>query len=415
MKKNFFSTIFLLTSFSIFLWTIYKSEIVLSGTNREYYKIYFVLSSFLIFFSYISFYLSRKVNRLIFVFILSFVVVLYLAELYLNIDSENKFEFYKNQKKEDPNITLMVHPQIYLRNTNIKVLPLSGVSNSKTMLCNENGYYSIYNSDRYGFNNPNSQWNKKKIQYFLLGDSFVHGACVNRPNDISSNLRRLSNESVLNVGMSSNGVLSQYATLKEYLPKNTKKILWLIFEGNEIQNLNKELENRTLFKYFSDYNFDQDLKNKQKLIDEIAKKTIENKIKVYKSEQTQFVKLYQVRNTILNKKNKKYTKKSYNFTALKKIIYQGNEFVKQNNSKLYIICLPAVERYFIDYDYKICSELQDISFEQGIPFLDIHKDLFSKNKEIKNFFPKYKKKSVHYNEKGYEKVAEKIYTFSLKN
>ena len=58
------------------------------------------------------------------------------------------------------------------------------LSNSETIHCNENGYYSIYQSDRYGFNNPDNEWDKKEIEYLLVGDSFTHGDCVNRPNDI---------------------------------------------------------------------------------------------------------------------------------------------------------------------------------------------------------------------------------------
>ena len=60
------------------------------------------------------------------------------------------------------------------------------ISDSKTINCNENGYYSIYKSDRFGFNNPDLEWDKKDIEYLLIGDSFVHGACVNRPYDIGS-------------------------------------------------------------------------------------------------------------------------------------------------------------------------------------------------------------------------------------
>ena len=49
--------------------------------------------------------------------------------------------------------------------TDIPLMPLSGVSNRKTILCNENGYYAIYQSDRYGFNNPDQEWDKQKIEF----------------------------------------------------------------------------------------------------------------------------------------------------------------------------------------------------------------------------------------------------------
>ena len=58
-------------------------------------------------------------------------------------------------------------------------------------MCNENGYYSIYDSDRFGFNNPDDQWDQD-LDFLLIGDSFVNGACVNRPNDIGSNLRKFN-------------------------------------------------------------------------------------------------------------------------------------------------------------------------------------------------------------------------------
>ena len=46
----------------------------------------------------------------------------------------------------------------------------------------------------------------KEVEYLLVGDSFTNGACVNRPDDISSILRELSKKSVLNLGYSSNGL-----------------------------------------------------------------------------------------------------------------------------------------------------------------------------------------------------------------
>ena len=104
-------------------------------------------------------------------------------------------------------------------------MQLSGISNSMTIYCNENGYYSIYQSDRYGFNNPDEEWDSNEIELLLLGDSFTHGACVNRPDDLSSVLRTLSGYNVINLGYGGNGPLTEYATLKEFFPNNTKKII----------------------------------------------------------------------------------------------------------------------------------------------------------------------------------------------
>ena len=77
-------------------------------------------------------------------------------------------------KKLNNKITVTVHPSYYI-NRETDIFPLSGISNSKTIYCNENGYFSIYQSDRYGFNNPDEEWDSNEIEYLLVGDSMTHG------------------------------------------------------------------------------------------------------------------------------------------------------------------------------------------------------------------------------------------------
>ena len=103
--------------------------------------------------------------------------------------------------------------------------------------------------------------------YVFVGDSFTHGYCVNRPNDIPSVIRSIHNKKVLNLGYGRNGPLIEYATLREYLPKNVKKIVFMYFEGNDLDDLNDELKKKILTKYIVDEDFNQDLKEKQKFID----------------------------------------------------------------------------------------------------------------------------------------------------
>ena len=123
------------------------------------------------------------------------------------------------------------------------------------MYNNENGYYFVYDSDRYGFNNPDEEWDQNKIEYLLIGDSFAQGANVNRPNDIASVLRDLSNKSVLTLGYGGNGPLIEYASLKEYLNPTMNKVLWLYYERNDPSNLVTELTNKILRKYLDNFTF----------------------------------------------------------------------------------------------------------------------------------------------------------------
>jgi hypothetical protein len=150
---------------------------------------------------------------------------------------------YKKIWPKDKNISVALYPRNFLHKKNDNIFFLSGIKNSETIVCNENGYYSIYQSDRYGFNNPDNEWDKKEIEYFLVGDSFTHGSCVNRPNDISSVLRNLSNKSILNLGMRGNGPLIEYTTLREYLDNlqlffRTFVVFILLIRFNPFSNIN---------------------------------------------------------------------------------------------------------------------------------------------------------------------------------
>ncbi len=68
------------------------------------------------------------------------------------------------------------------------------VSNKTTVFCNETGQYTIYPSDRFGFNNPDTEWSSPKVEWVLVGDSFTHGACVRPGEDIGGQIRLITRE-----------------------------------------------------------------------------------------------------------------------------------------------------------------------------------------------------------------------------
>ena len=171
--------------------------------------------------------------------------------------------FFENYKiKYDENATMVITPFNFL-NEDKKIFPLSGLSNRTTIYCNENGYYSVYKSDRYGFNNDDNFWNKKNIKTLIIGDSFAHGACVNRADSIANKLKILSKEKVLNLGMGSTGPLLQLAILTEYGDLiDYENLIWFYYEGNDHYELNDELSDNILTKYFDENNFSQNLINR---------------------------------------------------------------------------------------------------------------------------------------------------------
>ena len=85
-----------------------------------------------------------------------------------NFDKRSKreyFDYHKNNINKD--VVLSLHPSIFFGIDELEVFPLGGIKDRETIHCNENGYFSIYKSDHYGFNNLNEAWNKteKKIYY----------------------------------------------------------------------------------------------------------------------------------------------------------------------------------------------------------------------------------------------------------
>ena len=430
--KKFFSSIILVISLLLLIYTFYKSELIWDGNNREYYKSYYFISLTLISISIISFFLNNILKLYLIISTISLILSLYLFEGYITLkdeylkyqlyeketgniwDKRTPLEIYKDLKIKNE-YALYFNPSFVIQKNDQTFLPLSGLSNSKTIHCNENGYYSIYQSDRYGFNNPDEEWDEKEINYLLVGDSFAHGACVNRPNDMSSILRKLSKKSVLNLGTTGNGPLLQYATLKEYLNKNVKKVLWIYYEGNDLNNLFIEKKNNILINYLKDSNFSQNLKLKQNDVDDfviniIKKKEEENKIdnfKVLKNKIIKFIKIFNIRNLIFQKKLPAQQSQLLEF---KEILHLTKELTNKNNSKLYFIYLPEYYRFKIKYDNTNYNLIKNMVMQLDIPFIDIYQELFAKEKNSLMLFPF--QMFGHYNVKGYEKVSEIIYKFT---
>ena len=92
----------------------------------------------------------------------------------------------------------------------------------------------------------------------------------------------------------------------------------------------------------------------------------------------------------------------------KKLLKLTLEFAKQNNSNFYFVYLPEYERYILNnYKQKNYKKIKRITKDLNIPFIDIHKEVFAKEKNPLKLFPF--ELPGHYNSYGYRKVAENIF------
>ena len=437
------SILFLGFSLLLLSYVIYRSEFYHSGLKSDYYLKYYIFSISLVILGIISFFLKEEFKIKTTIVFVSIILGLYLIEIYFFIDSRQfriwksgidydfraEIEFYIDKKKEIKNLSIITPPQNFIKKDNQTIFPLSGISNKKTILCNENGYFAIYDSDRYGFNNPDSEWDKEEIEYLLTGDSFAHGYCVNTPNSIAGNLRKFSNgKGTITLGQIGNGSLIEYASLREYLPiVKTKRVLWLYFEaddvlGNYFQGLKQELKNKTLLKYLNDQSFTQNLYLRQDEIDLIVKQELDKQEKSHENGQTyenfkyslsKFIKLFNLRRFI-NSTIKIFLGKTLNTAQtinpeFKKIIKQAKNFSNQNNAEFYFIYLPENARFkrsnntenFNDY-----KKVIDYVSSLNILVIDANKEIFQKHKDPLSLYPW--RSDVHYTVEGYKLVSELI-------
>ena len=100
----------------------------------------------------------------------------------------------------------------------------------------------------------------------MIGDSWIHGACVQEHETISANMRE-NKLDIINLAYSGNGPLLELATLIEYINLfKPKKIIWFYYE-NDLRELMLEKKSEILINYLDKEDFSQDLYKKQNSID----------------------------------------------------------------------------------------------------------------------------------------------------
>ena len=342
MKKNFFyflnfSRIF---SFVLFLFFLF---IIIFIFYREYYfygaikisssNFYYSLSFLGIIFSFLVFFLPSSVSKKISLICLTIVITIYILEYSINYinfkdalrislakknnsvyDKRTIFEVVKDLKKNNKKVQI-AYPTIgYVPPTGIKfedknIYPLAGISSSLTVVCNETGKWSTYFSDIYGFNNKSDLW-KEKIDVILVGDSYVHGDCVEPHDNIAGQLKIKSKKNILNLSFRGNSPYLQYATLKEYgFEKIPKDIFWFFSEENDFEDIIRD-QNNKIFNNYLNKNYSQNLKDFQDQIDEELEELHKN-INFFRNIKLQNLRLNFINHLLANKISSKTENKKY--------------------------------------------------------------------------------------------------------
>ncbi len=136
------------------------------------------------------------------------------------------------------NYNRIIFPDIVERDTKLlnlakklNIAPLAPFPNRKLYYCNE-GYGLVkYKSDRFGFRNQDHLWDSQNLDFVIIGDSYVHGACVKNENTISGNLLKYSNG--INLGVGGNNPIHYGINAKIFIPILKPKNVIMIFYAND--------------------------------------------------------------------------------------------------------------------------------------------------------------------------------------
>ena len=309
-----------------------------------------------------------------------------------------------------------------------EVIPLGGIADRVTVLCNENGQWVTYKSDQHGFNNRREAWQSGPIEVGILGDSYAHGMCVPPDRNFAALIRQRY-PATLNLAMSGAGPVLELATWKEYLrPLKPKVVLWFYYEGNDLLDLQKERKNSLLMRYLKD-DFTQNLVGLQSEIDQAILDDIPRQRALASTRRTthqaghvglldkfmEFVGLSNLRQRLslvnsitIQELDNLADLNGPNLDIFRDILAQVKTRVGTWGGKMYFVYLPDWPRYS-NYELDLVAKQRDsvlaLVTSLGIPVIDIHPAIQSHRNPL-SLFPF--GEPGHYTEKGHSLVAEEV-------
>ncbi|WP_435151229.1 hypothetical protein ACIJYB_00645 [Candidatus Pelagibacter bacterium nBUS_44] len=338
-------------------------------------------------------------------------------------DTRSKIEVFNDitSTEKEKFIFNYVFKEVYINRFNSyldkkKLVPLAGKSHSKVIHCNENGNWSIYKSDRYGFNNNDKLWDNTNRKILYIGNSYTHGACVDYDFSLAGwSNKHFKNFSTLSLGSDGKGPIASLASLREYYPNELSHVIYFFYEGNDLSELKDEMKNEILLNYYKNETFLQNLKKEQEIIDKAwTKMFFDSSYNLKKSRLKRFIKLRFVREylskskklILFSQQSKRITKKD--LKNFEEIVLKMKNFSESLNSKFSIVYLPSPARYFKPFnenaEYNYYDNIIDIFNRNDIDYLDVKSNLFGLSNDPKALFPR--RKFNHYSAKTYGKIVE---------
>jgi hypothetical protein len=292
-----------------------------------------------------------------------------------------------------------------------KFFPLSGISKAKTVMCNENGKWVVFASDRFGFNNDDSEYEVNSgDRIVLLGDSLTQGFCVDAEDSIAGQLKA-KGHNVINLASAGNGPLVNLAVLKEYAVHLKPKYIFWIYNDTDLTDLWIEYQTGFLEKYLED-DFSQNLMSRQTEIDSFWEKNIALKEKThFKEKQQKFTQnedsSYRLKTLFSLANIRRILGLSRKHSIdLEPVLLQVKKIIDEQDIKLYFVYAPInpvnnMERK----EFSFREEFTEIAKNLNIPVIDFEKHIRDEG-DYSGFFRH--RRGIHYSEKGYSFLAKVV-------
>ena len=287
---------------------------------------------------------------------------------------------------------------------------IAGLPLTKTYYCNEGYGLVTYQSDRFGFRNKDTIW-EESPEIIMIGDSFVHGACVSDEETLPQKLSNEIKADVVNLGINGNGP-SHYLTYAHlFIPRLKPQMVYLNFYANdngiEIKSsierkyidLKKDIFANTSLSFFdTSFFFDEGMriielvKDEQRYDSEIQKFSIADRaIEAFKRHVT----LPTIKSLIGI---------TDDFNQTEQVITKILEICEKFHCKLIVSYIPNSEFFRPDHRAdRFADKVNLLTSQLGIPFVD-GREVLNRNKNSDDFAIK----GPHLSPIGYEKMAKAI-------
>jgi hypothetical protein len=289
--------------------------------------------------------------------------------------------------------------------------PFGGLSRVNTVYCNESGRYVDFRSDEHGFRNPEGLHDEQP-RAVVLGDSFARGYCVEK--DIAATLRE-SLGSVLNLGVDDAGPLVELAALREIAaPLRPRIVVWLFFEGNDLQDLERENRRPELRRYL-DREYRAGLSARQSEIDETIRSFVRRGERMKAGTRDEespgpgpvasLATLESLRQKL--RRAARAPAKPYPFGAdfLREVLLVARDEARTWEGELVFVYLPAWERFDGTRPNPHRGKILSLVEELQVPIVDVQESLESHPDPL-SLFPF--RLRGHYTEDGYALAAAAV-------